>query len=325
MQIAVEPASVGARLAQSATRVLLAVLVSAGLYTAGFTLTPYTGLLLLVVPFPGLILAARAPLACGLWLLLTSGVVGFGLGADAAAAFVLLLGLPTCAVAAGLHQGWTVERTVLAGLATWSFAVASLALLAYGDLATLITAVREQLTHGFDVALSTYGSLGAPESTLATAAAERATMIETLLGVLPAIVVLCGALMIIINVVLLRNWFTTVPEVDLRLWRTPDALIWALIAAGFMMFVPWRPIGVLARNCFLVLLGCYFCQGLAIVSYFLERLRLPRGLRVAGYLLIALQHILAGIVLALGIFDLWGNFRRLSADSANMQLPTDSE
>ncbi len=91
------------------------------------------------------------------------------------------------------------------------------------------------------------------------------------------------------------------------------------------MFLPWRPIDILARNFFLVLLGCYFCQGLAIVSYFLERLRLPRGVRVAGYLLIAVQHVVAGMVLVLGVFDLWGNFRRLSTGSADMQMSGDGE
>jgi hypothetical protein len=87
------------------------------------------------------------------------------------------------------------------------------------------------------------------------------------------------------------------------------------------MFLPWVLLALLARNIFVVLLGGYFCQGLAIVSYFLERLRLPRGVRVAGYVLIAVQHIVAGIVLALGVFDLWGNFRGLSAGSARYPDP----
>lgn len=325
MPMALEPVPFRTRLAQFATRLLLTVMVSAGLYAAGLSLAPYAGLFLLAVPLPGLIVASQAPMACGLWLTLTTSVLGLGLGPNAAAAFVLLFGIPACTVATGLRRGWSIEHTIVAATAAWSIAGASLALLACGDLSTLITTAREQLAHGFDLALSTYGSFGASETTVAAAAAERATMITALLEVLPAIVVLCGALMIIVNLVLLRSWTTAAHDVDLRLWRTPEALIWALIGTGFTMFLPWRPAGLLARNLFLVLLGCYFCQGLAIVSYFLERFRLPRGLRVAGYLLIAVQHVVAGIVLALGVFDLWGDFRRLSAGSANMQIPTDSE
>jgi uncharacterized protein YybS (DUF2232 family) len=325
MQITLDSVPFSARAVQFAMRVALAAAVSAGLYTVGVTLTPYAGPLLLTVPLAGLILAERAPSECGLWLLLTTGVVSLGLGSAAAASFVLLFGVPACAVAVGLRRRWSIERTVLAGMAAWSASVASMALLAYGDLTTLIAAARQQLAHGFDVTVSTYGSFGVPEDTLAAATAEREVLVTGLLEVLPALVVLCGALMVIANVVLLRNWTSRLHDVDLRLWRTPEPLIWALIGTGFGMFLPWRPLGLLARNVFLVLLGGYFCQGLAIVSYFLERLRLPRGVRVAGYLLIAIQHIIAGIVLALGIFDLWGNFRRMNAGSPNMQIPTDSD
>jgi hypothetical protein len=325
MQITLDPGPFSAHVAQSALRVTLAVVVSAGLYTAGLTFSPYAGPLLLAVPLAGLMLAERASLECGLWLLLTAEVVSLGLDRDAAVGFVLLFGVPACTVAFGLRCRWSIERTVLAGMAAWSVSVASLALLAYGGLTTLMAAARQQLAHGFDVALSTYGSLGVPQDTLAAATAEREVLVTGLLEILPALVVLAGALMVIANLVLLRNWTKRPRDVDLRLWRTPEPLIWALIGTGFGMFLPWRPLGLLARNIFLVLLGGYFCQGLAIVSYFLERLRLPRGLRVAGYLLIAVQHIIAGIVLALGVFDLWGNFRRLSAGSPNIQIPTDSD
>jgi uncharacterized protein YybS (DUF2232 family) len=325
MQVTFDPVPFSARAVQFAMRVTLAVVVSAGLYTAGVTLSPYLGPLLLAVPLAGLILAQRALSECGVWLLLTTGVISFGLGPDPAVSFVLLFGVPACTVALGLRYRWSIERTALAGMTAWCVSVAALALLAYGDLTALIAAARQQLVHGFDLAVSTYGSLGVPEETLTAATAERDALVTGLIEVLPALVVLCGALMVIANLVLLRSWTNRFDHVDLRLWRTPEPMIWALIGTGFGMFLPWRPLGLLARNLFLVLLGGYFCQGLAIVSYFLERLRLPRGVRVAGYLLIALQHVIAGIVLALGIFDLWGNFRRLTAGSPNMQIPTDSD
>jgi uncharacterized protein YybS (DUF2232 family) len=98
------------------------------------------------------------------------------------------------------------------------------------------------------------------------------------------------------------------------LWRAPDALIWVLIATGFAMFVPLGLFTLVARNVFLVLLGCYFCQGLAIVSYYLARFRLPRAVRIASYALIAIHQVLTATVLALGVFDFWANFRRGPAD-----------
>jgi len=111
--------------------------------------------------------------------------------------------------------------------------------------------------------------------------------------------------------------------VNLRFWRAPDNLIWTLILAGFAMFVPVPAVALVARNAFVVLLGCYFCQGLAIVDYYLVRFRLPRGLRVVSYLLILVQHVVTVLVLALGVFDLWGNFRRLGAGPADVRFNTD--
>jgi len=184
---------------------------------------------------------------------------------------------------------------------------------------------HQQINSGLDLALSAYGSVGMADDTLAAMRADRAALVNGLVDILPALLVLCGAFMALLNIVLLRRWTNALEDVDLRLWRTPDALIWVLIVAGFAMFVPVEPLSLAARNAFIVLLGCYFCQGLAIVSYFLERLRLPRGVRLVGYLLIAVQHIVAGVVLALGVFDLWGNFRRLTVGSADVQFPSDGE
>ena len=315
----------GAPQAQFALRLALAVTMSGGFYVAGIALAPLATPLLLLVPLPGLILAADSPAAPSVWLLLSAAAVGLTLGTGAVASWLLLFGLPACSLALGCRRRWSFEATAMAGVVVWSAGLAISSVLAYGDLTTLVTTVREQLAGGVDLALSTYSSVGVSDSNVAAVQAERDILVNGLLEILPALVVLSGALMVIVNLVLLRRWTSLSHEIDLRLWRTPEPLIWALIVAGFAMFLPVYPLALAARNVFIVLLGCYFCQGLAIVSYFLERLRLPYGVRVAGYLLIAVQHIVAGIVLALGVFDLWGNFRRPSAGAADMQIPGDGE
>ncbi len=310
-----------------ALRLVGAAAVSAALYAVALLLPPAGTPFLLLVPLPGLVLAARASLAeCGSWFLLAAGIVALGLGAQATPGFVLLFGSPTVILAVGNRRAWSFERTVLAGVTAWCVGIAGLALLAYGDVEAVVATARAQLAHGVDLALSTYGSIGASDNVLAAMEAQRETLVTGFLDILPALVVLSGALAVITNLLLVRRWVAVDPHVNLRLWRTPDALIWALIASGFGMFVPAPLVAVLARNLFVIVLGCYFCQGLAIVSYYLERFRLPRGLRIAGYMLIAVQHVVAAMVLALGIFDLWGNFRRLgSTGPADIPFHTDGE
>jgi uncharacterized protein YybS (DUF2232 family) len=280
----------------------------------------------LLVPLPGLVVATRAPSSeCSFWFFLTAIAAGVVLGADAVPGFILPFGFPTLMLAIGIRRFWSFERTVLAGVAVWSAGIACLLLLAYGGLDAATTAVHDQVTHSVDLALSTYRSLGVPENTLALAQAERDPVIAGFMEILPAMVVLTGVAVVLANLLLLQAWTDLGRHVNLRLWRTPDALIWALIVAGFGMFAPTQPVASTARNLFLVILACYFCQGLAIVSYYLDRFRLPRGIRIAGYILIVVQHLLTAIVLVLGVFDLWGNFRRLSSGSADVQFHSDGE
>lgn len=315
----------GSQHVHAALRLALAVIVSGGFYLAGIFLAPVATPMLLVVPLPGLILAVDALVAPACWLLLTAGAVGLVLGTGAVASWLLLFGVPACALAVGFRRGWSFEGTALTGMAAWLTGLVFSMFLVYGDFATCVSTVREQLGQGVDLALSSYSAVGIADGTVAAMQTDRAILVAGLLEILPALVVLSGALVVIANLVLLRRWAQGTHDIDLRLWRTPDRLIWALIVAGFAMFLPVDPVALAARNVFIVLLGCYFCQGLAIVSYFLQRFRLPYGVRLAGYVLIAVQHIVAGLVLALGVFDLWGDFRRLSVGAADMQIPGDGE
>jgi uncharacterized protein YybS (DUF2232 family) len=307
--------------------IALAAAVSSGLYAAAVGLAPVVTPLVMFVPLPALILATREGAAiCSLWFALSTAAIALALGTPAAVGFALPLALPSLAVALCIRRFWTFERTALVGITAWSLGVAAVSLLAFGNVEALIASAREQLLHSFDLAVATSTSIGASSNAVAAVEAERDVLVSGLLELLPALVVLTGALTIIANLVLLRSWTGISSNVNLRLWRAPDLLIWALILAGFGMFVPTYPVAIAARNLFVILLGCYFCQGLAIVSYYLDRFRLPRVIQIASYMLIAVQHVVAAMVLALGVFDLWGNFRRLGADGpADIPLNSDGD
>jgi len=307
-------------------RLAAAIAVSGGLYLTALSLPPMGTPFLLLVPFPGLLLAVRrGVIDSAAWLLFTAGATAALVGWAAVPGLVLPLGLPALVMTLALWRTWSLERTVLAGLATWTVGVTCMALLEYGDVVAMVNSAREQIDKSFALALSTSESLGTAGTATVLTEADRSALVDALLGILPALVVLTGAVMVIGNVVLLRASTGVFQEVNLRMWRTPDALIWALIAAGFGMYAPVPWAALTARNLFVVLLGCYFCQGLAIVAYYLDRFRLPRGIRIAGYVLIAVQHVVTAVVLALGVFDLWGNFRRSSAGPADVRFDADGD
>ena len=303
------------------SRTGLAALASGGLYVAGSWLAPLAAPFLLLAPLPGLVVAARhGYVFCVLWCVLAAALLTLTIGPGASAGFVVALGMPAIAMAFGLRRWWSFERTAVAGIACWTLAILAVSLLAFGDLGAAVESARDQLSRSLDLALSTSNSLASSVDPIEMGEAERRALVAGLIEMLPALVILTGGFMVLANLMALRTLTGVCSDVNLRTWRTPENLIWALIACGFGMFVPNYALAVIARNAFVVLLALYFCQGLAIVSYYFDRYRLPRGLQVASYLVIALQHIVAAGVRALGVCELWVNCRRLGASSTSIPL-----
>jgi uncharacterized protein YybS (DUF2232 family) len=95
-------------------------------------------------------------------------------------------------------------------------------------------------------------------------------------------------------------------------WKAPDTLVWAVIGCGLAMFLPNATVKMISLNGLIILMTVYFFQGIAIVSFYFEKKRFPRVIRIFLYTLIALQQLILLAVIGLGFFDLWVNFRRLS-------------
>jgi hypothetical protein len=93
----------------------------------------------------------------------------------------------------------------------------------------------------------------------------------------------------------------------LRKWRTPDWLIWPALLCGAFFVFELEPYSQIARNLVKPILVIYFFQGMSILAYFLDSLRLRGPIRVALYALGIL--FLWPMVVSFGFFDFWFNFR----------------
>jgi uncharacterized protein YybS (DUF2232 family) len=96
---------------------------------------------------------------------------------------------------------------------------------------------------------------------------------------------------------------------ELSSFRNPDHLVWFVIIPGFALLINNNGIVTAALNVLVVALSLYFIQGLAVVLSLFEKLAVPGFIRVTFYVILALQPFLAAGLAALGVFDLWGNFR----------------
>lgn len=93
----------------------------------------------------------------------------------------------------------------------------------------------------------------------------------------------------------------------LRKWRTPDWLIWPALLCGAFFVFELEPYSQIARNCVKPILVIYFFQGMSILAYFLDSLRLRGPIRVILYALGIM--FLWPMVVSFGFFDFWFNLR----------------
>lgn len=108
----------------------------------------------------------------------------------------------------------------------------------------------------------------------------------------------------------LRARLPSLPEFgDFTSFRNPDPLVWVLIAAGFSLLIPADQVHRVAMNILVVTVFAYLLQGMAIVQHLVGRFAVPTAMRYLLYVFLALQPYLLVGVAALGVFDLWGNFR----------------
>jgi hypothetical protein len=252
-------------------------------------------------------------------------VVGVTIGWPAGLAYLLVAGIPALLTVYALRAAWRLEAVLALGLGACLLACVSLVWISAGDFASLQSSLRSSWDESFQGLLALYRELGLSADRLSELSERRDELADAVLDILPALLCITGGAVWLFNLRLSSRW-TGWPQLhDLARWQCPFWAIWILIVSGFAMFAPVHEVGVAARNLFTIMLACYFCQGLAIVSFFFQRFRLPRGLRVATYVLIGFQQLVAAIVLALGVFDFWGDFRQLGPRAADASVGSDSD
>jgi hypothetical protein len=93
----------------------------------------------------------------------------------------------------------------------------------------------------------------------------------------------------------------------LRRWKAPEWLVWPTILTGaFLLFDAGR-ISDVSLNVFRFLMAVYALQGLSILSFFFDAWNVRGIFRTAGYL--AAVFLMMPLLLSLGFFDLWFDFR----------------
>jgi uncharacterized protein YybS (DUF2232 family) len=209
-------------------------------------------------------------------------------------------------------------ESLVVGIATALFvSAASLMLNFFGSWSAMVHELRASLTHHLAAAVRVHEKMGFSQESLDMLKERTPQIVEMTLQLLPALAFMSLAFVVLVNILFLlrrfperrAQWLS--PE-SLREWQGPEPLVWVLIVCGFALFVPGLEFArVYALNILLVIGACYFAQGLAVIAYLFHKNNVPRFLRGVTYVLIVFQQIFTLLVVGLGLFDLWGDFRRL--------------
>ena len=302
------------------TKFLLALTSSLFLFMSGLSLPPLGIILFPFVVQPVLIFGLKYGVGGGLGVLALAIVLLALLAAEELALIYGIFALIAGSLLAALGRIRVIEHLVVGVAAAASAAAAGLMFYFYGSWAAMFQDLREVLTQQFASAAGMQVKMGLPQSSMEKLKEQMPQMIDLMLQLLPALLFLSFVFIVLINILYLgrrfpeqrSRWFTLRA---LREWKGPEPLVWGLIASGFALFIPnlgW--LWTVALNLVLVISASYFAQGLAVIAFFFHKNNVPRFLRGLTYVLIVFQQIFTLLVVGLGLFDLWGDFRRLRKD-----------
>lgn len=155
---------------------------------------------------------------------------------------------------------------------------------------------------------------------------DHAGQIAALLtNIFPAIFVVGASLMIWLNIIAARFLFQkyglSYPDFgDLTCWKAPEKMVWFLIATGGMLLLPSDAVKYTGMNLLIICLFVYLCAGLSVIGYFFKVKKVPRFVKALFYVLIVIQQYLLLIVMILGLFDLWADFRKFIKPAQNSSV-----
>lgn len=206
------------------------------------------------------------------------------------------------------HMG--IERTMIfTGLGVLGSAFGAFVLYIIFQDQTMAAIVSDYVTRYFSLTAQLYSDMGIQQN-------QIEMLNSAFLIVLPGMFLVSFMATIWMNILiikklLLKKGFVLKNLDTLNQYKTPDFLVWVVIVLGLMLFLPMEAPKYFSINCLIIFMLVYFFQGIAVVSFFFQKKGSPAALRVFCYSLIAVQLYFLILIIGLGFFDNWINFRKL--------------
>jgi uncharacterized protein YybS (DUF2232 family) len=263
--------------------------------------------LAVISPFPLILQRLRGGLAGAvLSSALAAALLAVVFSPVVAVRFVAVIVVPGLVMGEAMAKG----RGLLRGCA-WAFVVISVEIsLALFMASGRMSAEFMQPIERFLVDLK---ASGLPPETLAEVTADVTRFRDVLSVVFPAVYIIAGGLLVLVNGALVRLYLARrdpgwLEDGEFERVRFPLVLVVAFVLSGAAVVV--EPLRSAAYNALLLEAFLFLLQGLAVVAFYARRLAGPSLLRavVVGLVLV---NPWSGYILAfLGLFDNWVDFRK---------------
>ena len=305
------------------SRFFLALASTSVLLISGIAIPPAGVVLIPLVPQPVLAFGFRFGIGWGIGVLAAAIVLLFAVAGKELAVVYGILALMVLLLFGLLGRLRSIEILV-SGIAGIIFTLTCGVLFYfYGSWPALVEDLHRSLNQNLTAALRVHEKMGFPQDSLDLLKERIPQVVQTTLQFLPGLLFVSLGLIVLINIVFLCRRFPArraqwLSIENFREWKGPEPMVWGVIACGFVLFVPGLEfVRIFALNILLVIGAAYFIQGLAIIAYFFHKNNVPRFLRGVTYVLIVFEQIFTLLVVGLGLFDLWGDFRRLGKNNLN--------
>lgn len=139
-----------------------------------------------------------------------------------------------------------------------------------------------------------------------------------MMGIVPSLIIVFSLLTVALNLLvgrrLIRSHHAFAHLHNVARFRLPDWVVWAVVAGGIAFFADryivragW--LGIASINALICLGAIYFFQGMAVVVYFLQGVRMPIVRALAYVAIVIFFQTIGMIIIAIGLADVWADFR----------------
>ncbi len=298
--------------------VFVAAAQTVGLFVAGFVIPAFGQILALFTPVPLIMIHVRDGRIEGLTVLAVSVVVVAVIaGWQAAAILLFSFGLMAIGTAEGMRKKWRPEFAALLGGLLPIAALGVFAAYYFGHAGKdPVMTIEAYLRSSVAEAAKLYTRLGLADMAAAVTSMSDA-FIHYLVRLLPGIAVATSVLQAAccygLGRAILARKKGVEPAHSFAAWHAPDTLVWGLIGTLVLIMVSNETVKFTGWNLAILYALMYLAQGMAIAEHYLRKAGIKPVVRGLIHALILVLPPIVACVIALGVVDIWADFRKVRA------------